>query len=248
MNDATRSGLLTTDQLDELKAFDTPTVSNALELLGFREQNRNDGIMHPRIRSMFPQMPPMVGYAATLLFETRQPPRGKFQVAREDYWRYVLAAPKPTVTVGQDIDPAPAAGSLWGEVQGNIHRALGCVGVVLEGAVRDLDPLEALRYPAFAREVVVGHSWAHIIDFGLPVTVGDVLVHPGDLIHADRHGVLVIPHEAAPQVAAACRTIVEVERPLIAVCQDQANFSIEWLISAYSEFNKTYPSARPQDP
>jgi regulator of RNase E activity RraA len=190
----------------------------------------------------------MVGYAATHLFETRQPPRGKFQVPREDYWRYVQSAPKPTISVGQDIDPAPAGGSLWGEVQANIHRALGCVGVVLEGAVRDLEPLETMQYPVFAREVTVGHSWAHIIDFGLPVSVGDVLVHPGDLIHADRHGVLVIPYDAARNVAAACRTIVEVERPLIAVCQDKENFTLERLVRAYSVFSQTYPSARPQDP
>ncbi len=248
MTQTPRDVPLTPDQLDELKAFDTPTISNALELLGFRERDRNEGILSARIQSVFPHFPPMVGYAATLLFETRQPPRGKFQADREDYWRYVLSAPKPTVTVGQDIDPAPAGGSLWGEVQANIHRALGCVGVVLEGAIRDLDPLEALHYPAFAREIVVGHAWAHIVDYGLPVTVGDVLVHPGDLIHADRHGVLVIPREAASQVAAGCRAIIDAERPLIAVCQDAEHFSLERLSSAYRQFSKLYPTAKPQDP
>lgn len=237
---------LTAEQIEELKQFDAPTVSNALEMLGFRDQDRNAGIMASRIQTMFPNMPPLIGYAATLLFETRQPARGKLHIQREEYWRYILTVPAPRVSVGQDIDPAPAAGSLWGEVQGNVHRALGCAGVVLEGAVRDLPPLEALNYPVFAREVVVGHSWAHIIDFGLPVEVGGVTVRSGDLIFGDLHGVLVIPHEAAPRLAGACRKIVELERPLIAVCQDQENFTLERLTAAYKEFSKGYPEAKIQ--
>lgn len=237
---------LTAAQIDELKQFDAPTISNALEMLGYRDPDRNAGIMAARITSMFPNLPPMIGYAATLVFETRQPARGKLQSQREDYWRYVITVPGPRVSVGQDIDPAPAAGSLWGEVQGNVHRALGCIGVVLEGAVRDLPPLEALGYPVFAREVVVGHSWAHIIDYGLPVDVGGVTVRSGDLIFADRHGVLVVPHAAAPQLAAACHTIVELERPLIAVCQDAENFTIERLVEAYKVFSQSYPEAKNQ--
>jgi regulator of RNase E activity RraA len=240
------SKLLTAGQIQELQQFDAPTISNALELLGFRAQDRNAGIMSSRIQAKFPNLPPLVGYAATLLFETRQPTRGKLHVEREDYWRYILTVPGPRVSVGQDIDPAPAAGSLWGEVQGNIHRALGCAGAVLEGAVRDLPPLEALRYPVFAREVVVGHSWAHIVDFGLPVEVGGVTVYSGDLIFGDQHGVLVIPHEAAPNLAAACHQIIELEKPLIAVCQDQANFTLERLIGAYEKFSKDYPEAKTQ--
>ncbi|MBE0689187.1 MAG: RraA family protein [Anaerolineae bacterium] len=235
---------LTPIQLKELQQFDAPTISNALELLDFRDQDRNDGIMSSRIKAQFPNMPPMIGYAATLIFETRQPARGKLHIQREDYWRYVLTVPAPRVTVGQDIDPAPAAGSLWGEVQASVHHALGCAGVVLEGGIRDLPPLEAMGYPAFAREVVVGHSWAHIIDYGLPVEAGDVTVRSGDLIFGDRHGVLVIPHAAAPKLADACRKIIDMERPLIAICQDQEYFTLDRLIEAYEAFSKAYPEAK----
>lgn len=238
--------ILTEAQLEALKKYDAPTISNALELLGFREQDRNAGIMASRIRPIFPHLPPMVGYAATFLCETSQPPRGKLQVSREEYWRYVLSVPEPRVSVGQDIGPTPAAGSVWGEIQANIHVALGCQGLVIEGAVRDLTPLEALAYPCFAREVTVGHSYAHFVDFGQTVRVGDVLVHSGDLIFADLHGVLVIPHEAAPLIEAACRRIVDIERPLLAVCKDRANFSLERLIAAYNTFKQEYPEARPQ--
>lgn len=238
--------LLSDTQLETLKKYDAPTVSNALELLGFRELDRNAGIMSARIRSLFPQLPSLVGYAATFLCETSQRPRGKLQVEREDYWRYILTLPEPRVSVGQDIGPTPSAGSLWGEVQANIHLALGCKGVVLEGAVRDLAPLEALKYPCFAREVVVGHSYAHFVDFGQTVRVGNVLVHSGDLIFADMHGVLVIPDEAAPRVAEACQRIVEMERPLIAVCQDRKNFTLERLLAAYRTFKQEYPEAKMQ--
>lgn len=234
---------LTAAQLEELRQFDAPTISNALELIGFREQDRNDGIMSSRIKAQFPQMPPMIGYATTLIFEARQPARGKLHVERADYWRYVLSVPGPRVTVGQDIDPAPAAGSLWGEVQASIHQALGCVGVVLEGGVRDLPPLEVMGYPAFAREVVVGHSWAHIIDYDLPVEVGDVLVRSGDLIFGDMHGVLVIPHAAAPKLADACRQIIAMERPVIEVCRNREHFTLERLIDAYDAFKRGYPES-----
>ncbi len=233
-------------QIEALKKYDAPTVSNALELLGFRELDRNAGIMSSRIRSIFPHLPPLVGYAATFLCETRQRPRGKLRVEREDYWRYILTLPEPRVSVGQDIDPSPAVGSLWGEVQANVHLALGCKGVVLEGAVRDLTPLELLQYPCFAREVVVGHSYAHFVDFGQTVRVGDVLVHSGDLIFADMHGVLVVPIEAVPSLEDACRQIVEMERPLIAVCQDRENFTLERLVAAYNTFKQEYPEAKAQ--
>src|SRR5439155_19731486 len=141
--------------------------------------------MAPRIHAMFPQLPPLVGYACTFLFSTRHPPQGKLYADREDYWRYILTMPEPRLAIGQDIDPSPAAGAIWGEVQTSIHLALGCQGVILEGAIRDLEPLEALRYPSFAREVVVGHAYSHLVDFGHPIEVGEVLVQPGDLIHAD---------------------------------------------------------------
>lgn len=234
-------------QLDALRQYDAPTISNALEMMGFRDHDRNAGIMSPRIKSIFPHLPPMVGYAATFLSETSQPPRGRLQIERQQYWQYVMSVPGPRVSVGQDIGPSPASGSLWGEVQANIHIALGCRGLVLEGAVRDLPPMEALRYPCFAREVVVGHSFAHFVDFGQTVRVGDVMVSSGDLVFADLHGVLIIPHEASPRLAEACRRIVEIERPLIVVCQDRANFTLERLVSAYNTFKQDYPEAREQE-
>ena len=229
-------------QIEELREFDTPTIVNALELLGWDHMS---GIMAPRIRALFPEKKPLVGYASTFLFSTRRPSQGKLYADWPDYWRYVITVPATRVSVGQDIDPEPAAGALWGEVQANIHLALGCVGAVIEGAMRDLDAMRALDYPCFAREVVVGHAYAHLIDFGHPVEVGGVVVHPGDLIHADRHGVMVVPHEAAPRLAEACRKVFDSERRLIATCQDRENFSVERLIKAFEQFAQEYPVEGP---
>src|SRR4029077_20946517 len=116
------------------------------------------GIMEPRIKALFPEMKPMVAYACTSLLTARQPAQGKLYADWEDYWRYVLTVPGPRVSVGHDIDSAPSVGSIWGEVQANIHLALGCVGAVVEGAMRDLDEMKALSFPCFSRDVVVSHS------------------------------------------------------------------------------------------
>jgi 4-hydroxy-4-methyl-2-oxoglutarate aldolase len=243
MTDLAMTAPLSPAQIEELTEFDTPTMANALELI--RPWDRRSGIMSPRIRAMFPEMKTLVGYASTFLFTTRSLAHGKLYADWQDYWRYVVTVPEPRVSVGQDIDPAPAGGSLWGEVQANIHMALGCKGVILEGAVRDLAPVRALGYPVFAREVAVGHCHAHFIDFGHPVEVGDVVVNPGDLVCADGHGVIIIPYDAAPRLAEMCRKIIDVEKPLIAVCKDRRNFSIERLVEAYDQFMKEYPVEGP---
>lgn len=236
--------LLSKAQLEVLRKFDTPTVANALELLD-PSRDPKSGIMASHIRAIFPEKGLLAGYASTFLFSTRRPARGKLYADWPDYWRYVLTVAEPRVSVGQDIDSAPASGSLWGEVQANIHLALGCVGVVLEGAVRDLNPMRAFDYPCFAREVVVGHGYAHLIDFGHPVEVGGVVVQPGDLILADLHGVIVVSPERAAHLAQACQQIFESERRLISVCQDRSNFSLERLIQAYEQFAGEYPAEGP---
>ena len=198
------------------------------------------------MRALFPEKKPLVGYASTFRFETRQPAHSrKLYVAWQDYWRYILSVPAPRVSVGQDLDGPDTFGSMWGEVQANIHLALNCAGVILEGSARDLDPMRELDYPCFATDVRVGHGHAHLVDIGNPVHVGDVLVHSGDLIHADLHGVLVIPHKYAPQLAAACQRIVDMEKPLLATCKDAENFTLDRLIAAYDQFTQDYPEEAP---
>jgi 4-hydroxy-4-methyl-2-oxoglutarate aldolase len=239
VNNSSSKPRLNLAQIEDLRQFTTPTVANALELLG--SWDRFSGIMAPRIRALFPEMKPIVGYACTSLLSTRKPAQGKLYADWPDYWRYVTSIPEPRISIGQDIDPAPSAGSIWGEVQANIHQALGCVGAVVEGAMRDLEEMRALQFPCFARDVVISHGFAHFIDFGNPVEVGGVVVRSGDLIHADRHGVMVIPDEAAPHLAELCRKIVDAETRLLAVVKDRKNFSVDRLTQAFSQFTEEYP-------
>ncbi|MCZ6707873.1 MAG: RraA family protein, partial [Chloroflexi bacterium] len=114
----------------------------------------------------------------------------------------------------QDLDQPPI-GSFWGEVNGNIHHALGAVGLITDGGVRDLDEVRELGFQFLAKELLVSHAYVHLVEIGEPVTVGGVTIHPGDLLHADQHGALKIPHEIAPEVAEAAQRVEDRERVII---------------------------------
>ena len=221
--------LLSPDQLAELQRFATPSISNGIETFGVRPRNR--GFMDATIRCMFPELPPMVGYAFTVKI------RAAYQAERPrsigEYRRAVQAAPKPTVVVIQDIDTQPI-GAFWGEVNSNIHRALGAVGTVTNGGVRDLNEVRALGFHFFAQYIQVSHAYVHVEDWGTPVEVGGLSVQPGDLLHGDLHGVLQIPHEIAAGLARATAEVERRERIIINAAQ-APDFSIEKLEAAYRE-------------
>jgi 4-hydroxy-4-methyl-2-oxoglutarate aldolase len=203
--------LLTADELAAVRAFPTPTVANALERLGVPGGFTGPGVLAP-----FPNMPAFVGYAVTLTVRSSHPiPK---PIARKPYWDYVQVAAGPKVVVAQELEH-PAAGAYWGEVNASIHIALGCVGLLTDGAVRDLDEVGRLGFPFLAGSVTVSHAHAQMVGFGEPVTVFGLRVRSGDLIHADRHGAVVIPPAVAKNVAAACRAIEEYERPILALCR-----------------------------
>lgn len=210
--------LLTAEQLDELRKLSTPTISNAIEC--FKVRPRNKGFMSPDIKCIFPDLGVMVGYAVTARMQADVPAAGNMSVPPTKYWEYVLTTPMPRVAVIQDMDEQPV-GSLWGDVNASIHRALKVQGVITNGGVRDLDGVHKLGYHFFARAVLVSHAYDHLVDFGTPVDVGGVTVQPGDLLQADRHGVISIPHDIAAEVAAVGRKIDELEMELIAYCQSK---------------------------
>lgn len=220
---------LTPEQLDVLRQFDAPTVANAIETFNVRP--RNTGFMSPEIRCMFPDLGVMVGYACTAIIAADHQPPAQPRVTRQDWWRKVQEAPAPRVVVMQDSDTQPV-GSFWGEVNGNVHKALGCIGLVTNGGVRDMDEVHALGFHYFAREILVSHAYVHLVEIDVPVSVGGMVVYPGDLIHADKHGAQVIPLDIAPQIPAAVARIAERERRIIETCQSP-DFSIDKLIKAY---------------
>lgn len=220
---------LTPEQLDALRQFDAPTVANAIETFNVRP--RNTGFMSPDIRCMFPDLGVMVGYACTAIIAADHQPPAQPRVTRQDWWRKVQEALAPRVVVMQDSDTQPV-GSFWGEVNGNVHKALGCIGLVTNGGVRDMDEVHALGFHYFAREILVSHAYVHLVEIDVPVSVGGMVVYPGDLIHADKHGAQVIPLDIAPQIPDAVARIAERERRIIETCQSP-DFSIDKLIKAY---------------
>lgn len=200
---------LAAEVLSALKRYDTPTLSNAIETFDVRP--RDHGYANQDVRCMFPELGAMVGYAATATIRAQS--RGESREAA--LWAHVLSLPGPRVVVVQDLDEPPAQGAMWGEVQSSIFRALGCVGTVTDGCVRDLSEARELGFHFFARGPGVSHAYVHVTSAGEPVTVGGVTVHPGDLVHADQHGVLLIPAEVARELPAAADKVIERERAFL---------------------------------
>lgn len=195
--------------LDRLRHFDTPTICNVLELFGVRP--RTAGYMDARIRACFPKLPPMVGYATTATFRAGAAPRaGDVYAGLVRQVELIAAAPGPAVVVFQDLDD-PCVAATFGEVMCTTYQAFGCVGLVTSGAGRDLDQVEALAFPCFTNGAICSHGYSQIAQLDIPVRVGGIAIHPGDLLHGDRNGVTTIPTELAAAVADACPELAEAE-------------------------------------
>ena len=195
--------------LSALRRYDTPTLANAIETFDVRP--RDEGFASMEIRCMFPDLGPMVGYAATATIRARA--RGTSHEAA--LWAHVQSIPSPRVVVVEDLDEPAGHGAMWGEVQSSIFQALGCVGTVTDGCVRDLKEAHDLGFHFFARGPGVSHAYVHVVAAGEPVTVGGLGVDPGDLIHADQHGVLLIPDEIAADLPAAAERVIEREQTFL---------------------------------
>jgi regulator of RNase E activity RraA len=195
--------------LDLLRRFDTPTVCNVVELLDLCP--RTAGYMDARIQACYPKLPPMVGYACTATFRSSAPARagGAYSGLVEQITAFA-AGPRPPVVVFQDLD-VPAAAATFGEVMCSTYKAFGAVGLITSGAGRDLDQVEALSFPCFTNGTLCAHGYCHIPQIQVPVSVGGVVVHPGDLLHGDRNGVTTLPVKVASAVAQACPEYVQAE-------------------------------------
>jgi 4-hydroxy-4-methyl-2-oxoglutarate aldolase len=189
----------------QLKRWNTPTIYNGWEQITRRDRAR-DAINLEEVRDFMPQMGPMVGYAVTVVIEPSNPQhRQTNPAAGSNYRRYVAGVPGPKIVVVQDLDKPKVIGSLWGEVNSNTHRALGCVGTITDGAIRDLDEMTNAGFKALARRLCVGHAWVTPVRWGCPVEVFGQRIEPGQLIHADKHGFLAIPDEDVPRLLEASR-------------------------------------------
>jgi regulator of RNase E activity RraA len=225
---------LTAEDFAALRAFDTPTICNALEVVV--PERRALGFTTDTLICPYPQLPPMVGYARTALIRSalRSGLSGAEQrQARLEYYRYVASGDGPKVVVIQDVDWRIGFGCFWGEVQTAIHKGLGCQGLVTNGGVRDLDAV-APEFQVLCGKVTPSHAHVHSIAFGNTVDVFGMIVGSDDLIHADRHGAVVIPHEVAREVPKAAELCGRREAPILKVARS-SDFTIEALERAMAE-------------
>lgn len=186
---------LTHSDLLQLKRWNTPTIYNGWEQITKRNPCA-DAFNIEETRDFMPRMGPMVGYAVTIVIEpSNSVHREANPNAGHEYRRYMASIPGPKIVVVQDLDKPRVIGSFWGEVNSNIHRALGCVGTITDGAIRDLDEMTNAGFKALARRLCVGHAHVHPVRWNCEVEVFGRAVRPGDLIHADKHGFLIIPPE-----------------------------------------------------
>jgi regulator of RNase E activity RraA len=195
--------------LELLRKYDTPTVCNVVELFDLRP--RHSGYMDGRIQACYPKLPPMVGFASTATFRSAAPPRsGNVYSGLDQQVASFTDLPGPPVVVVQDLDN-PVAAATFGEVMCTTYKTFSAVGLITSGAGRDLDQVEALHFPCFTSGTICAHGYCHIPSINVPVHVGGVMIHPGDLLHGDRNGVTTIPTEIAAAVAQGCAELVEAE-------------------------------------
>lgn len=219
------ASVLSAAELELLRRYNTPTISNAIELFDVRP--RHAGFLPHHIRCLLPELGPIVGYAVTSRTRAAVREPGEPQVdLLGDYLRYVAGTPGPKIAVGGDLDLPPGLGAQFGEVTATIHQKLGCVGHITSGCPRDLDEVRALGFPLFGLNPCVSHAYVRMVDFSAPVEIGGVQIRSGDLIHADKHGVCLIPHQVAPRLAEACAEVERRERPLLEICRSDS-FSLE---------------------
>jgi len=198
--------------LEKLARYDTPTICNVIEL--FEVRPNTAGYMDGRIRAAFPEMAPMVGFAASATFRSAAVPQKGSYVALDAQVEQFAALAGPSVVVFQDLDDPPV-GATFGEVMCSTYKAFGSVGLITSGGGRDLLQVQALGYPVFTGSTICSHAYCQTFDVGRPVRVGGLVVRTGDLLHGDANGVTNIPLELAAEVADVAAELVAAENHIL---------------------------------
>jgi regulator of RNase E activity RraA len=211
----------TKDQFEFLRTLDTPTVCNLLEMVA--PERRGLGYTVKHLHCPFPDLPPMVGFAKTVTIKTKDKvPLGEasYMSKRLDYLDYVAAVPRPSIVVIEDLDGEHVGfGAFWGEVQSNLHKALGCLGTITNGSIRDI-PMIPPGFQMLAGSISPSHAYVHVVDFAVDVTVHGMAVTSGDLLHADQHGAVVVPVDTIDAMRPAFDRLTVQEARIIRAARD----------------------------
>jgi regulator of RNase E activity RraA len=207
------NAMVSESQFAFLRSIDTPTVCNLIEIAA--PERRGAGYTVTHLHCPFPDLPPMVGFAKTVTIRARDKVSGpSYMQKRLEYIDYVAAEPRPSVVLIQDLDEPAGYGAFWGEVQTNLHKALGCLGTITNGSVRDI-PAVALDFQMLAGSITPSHAYVHVVEFGIPVAIHGMAAKSGDLIHADRHGAVVVPVDKIDAMQAALDGLMKQEARII---------------------------------
>jgi regulator of RNase E activity RraA len=218
--------------LEALGRYDTPTICNAMEIVA--PERRLIGFTTRPLLCPFPDLPPIVGYARTATIRATMAsglPPAEQSARRMAYYDYVGSGQGPRISVIQDIDGADVGfGAFWGEVNSAVHKALGCLGVITDGSIRDI-PQWAPGFQALAGSIGPSHAHVHVDGFGAEIRIAGMSVRSGDLIHADRHGAVVVPHDVAAKLPDAAELCGRRETPILEIARSDS-FSLEKLKQA----------------
>lgn len=227
---------ITAADLDALAAFDTPTICNALERL--QPDLQGYGYTTRAFVCGFPQQKPIVGYARTAMIRSTRPlglSAAAQRALQNDYYRYIDAGPRPSIVVIQDLDDPPGRGAFWGEVQSAIHVGLGARGLLTNGSVRDIDQW-APGFQFLAGSIGPSHAYAKPVGFGDEVHVFGLRVRAGDILHADRHGAVIVPPDLVRAVPAAAREIAAREARILEVAR-APGCTAEKLVAVFAQLD-----------
>jgi len=222
---------------DLLKSVDTPTVCNAIEVA--QGQRGFNGFTRGTMLCSAPDELAMVGFARTAKIAAVEPPTEAADVIkarRMDYYRYMASADGPAVAVVEDLDFPDCIGAYWGEINATVHKGFGLAGTLTNGVMRDLGDLPE-GYPIVAGSIGPSHGFVHVRDIDTPVDIFGMSVAPGDLIHADRHGALVIPPDVIADLESAIVKLLETERLVLEPARGEG-FDFAAFEAAWSAFEK----------
>ena len=226
------SDQITKEQINALREIDTPTICNLIEMA--KPSRRGYGYTVEHLHCLLPDMKPIVGYAKTATMRAKQPskysPEEYLQI-RNSYFDYLDQGESPKISIVQDLDERPGYGAFWGEVFSACHKALGCVGAVTNGSIRDLDMI-ADNFQLLAGVIAPSHAYIHLVDWDCEVNVHGMVVQDNDLIHADRHGAVVIPGDVVAEIIDALDLMLRREKVILDVARGP-DFNVEKLKEAW---------------
>ena len=235
---------LTTAQLLQLSRWNTPTIYNGWEAITSRSSV--DAVFNlEECVDYMPHLGPMVGYAVTVVVEPSNPNHPKENAeAWAEYRDYLAGVPGPKIVVVQDMDKPYTYGAFWGEVNSNVHRALGCLGSVIDGAIRDVDEMTRVGFKAIAKRLCVGHAYSYPVKWNVPVEVFGCPVEPGQLIHGDKHGFMAIPDEDVPSLLDASLFMDDNEMNTLVPAAKQAQwYGDSGFLEAFRDAEKRFGEA-----